>query len=129
MIYCIYAVQGTYAEKIQGHFCDTGNIRQIWHGFQALTDYKSRQGVSDDDASLIDRLNNFFAQKHQTQQPEVGLFPLHHLSGPALIISATDTRRTLTRVNPRKAGGLDNIPGCVLRTCAGELAGNHPQIL
>ena len=42
--------------------------------------------------------------------------------GPALTINAADTRRTLTRVNPRKAGGPDKIPGRMLRTCAGELA-------
>ena len=45
------AEKGIYAEKIQGHLCDTGNTRQMWQGVQALTDYKSRQGVSDDDAS------------------------------------------------------------------------------
>ncbi|KAK3529508.1 hypothetical protein QTP70_031750, partial [Hemibagrus guttatus] len=31
-------------------------------------------------------------------------------------------RRTLCRVNPRKSAGPDNIPGTVLRECAGQLA-------
>lgn len=37
-------------------------------------------------------------------------------------INAADTCRTLTRVNPRKAGCQDNIPSRVPRTCAGGLA-------
>ncbi|KAL0146881.1 hypothetical protein M9458_057820, partial [Cirrhinus mrigala] len=32
-----------------------------------------------------------------------------------------DVRKTLTRINPRKAAGLDNIPGHVLRDCAAQL--------
>ncbi|PJG57305.1 hypothetical protein, partial [Aeromonas cavernicola] len=33
-----------------------------------------------------------------------------------------DVRKTLCRVNPRKAAGPDNIPGRVLRGCADQLA-------
>ncbi|KAK3573286.1 hypothetical protein QTP86_019399 [Hemibagrus guttatus] len=33
-----------------------------------------------------------------------------------------DVRKTLRRVNPRKAAGPDNIPGSVLRECAEQLA-------
>ncbi|KAI2655641.1 hypothetical protein H4Q32_024234 [Labeo rohita] len=33
----------------------------------------------------------------------------------------TDVRKTLSRINPRKAAGPDNIPGCVLRDCAAQL--------
>ncbi|KAL0199362.1 hypothetical protein M9458_007902, partial [Cirrhinus mrigala] len=32
-----------------------------------------------------------------------------------------DVRKTLSRVNPRKAVGPDNIPGHVLRDCAAQL--------
>ncbi|MCJ8741284.1 hypothetical protein PDJAM_G00068850 [Pangasius djambal] len=34
---------------------------------------------------------------------------------------ATNVRKTLSRINPRKAAGPDNIPGHVLRDCAAQL--------
>ncbi|KAK3548114.1 hypothetical protein QTP70_004889 [Hemibagrus guttatus] len=39
--------------------------------------------------------------------------------GPGL--TKADVRKTLCRVNPRKAAGPDNIPGRVLRECAEQL--------
>ncbi|XP_058484694.1 uncharacterized protein LOC131459202 [Solea solea] len=80
----IKAAKRTYAEGIQGHLCDTGNTRRMWQGVQALTDYKSKQAV--DDASLPDRLNNFFAHfeaPHPTTRGRHGPSPT--AAGPALI--------------------------------------------
>ena len=120
----IKAASGTYAEKIQGH------TRWMWQGVQALRDYKSSQGVNDNDASLPDRLNNFFAQFEAPNPITRGrAVPSPPSIRPALTINAADTHRTLTSVNPRKAGGPDNIPVHVLRTCAGELADVLPHIL
>ena len=87
----------------------------MWQGVQALADYMSRQGVNDNEASLPDRLNNFFAHfeaLNPTARGRAGPFPL--FVSPAHTINTADIRRTLTRVNPWKAGGPDNIPGCVL---------------
>ncbi len=39
----------------------------------------------------------------------------------ALCLSAADVRKTLSRINPRKAAGPDNIPGRVLKDCAAPL--------
>ncbi|KAK3575550.1 hypothetical protein QTP86_029468 [Hemibagrus guttatus] len=39
-----------------------------------------------------------------------------------LCLTTADVRKTLCRVNPRKAAGPDNIPGRVLRKCAEKLA-------
>ncbi len=39
----------------------------------------------------------------------------------ALCLSAADVRKTLSRINPRKAAGPDNIPGRVLKDCAAQL--------
>ncbi len=39
----------------------------------------------------------------------------------ALCLSPADVRKTLSRINPRKAAGPDNIPGCVLKDCAEQL--------
>ncbi|KAK3513335.1 hypothetical protein QTP70_012365 [Hemibagrus guttatus] len=39
-----------------------------------------------------------------------------------LCLTTADVRKTLCRVNSRKAAGPDNIPGRVLRECAEQLA-------
>ncbi|KAL0180344.1 hypothetical protein M9458_025786, partial [Cirrhinus mrigala] len=39
----------------------------------------------------------------------------------AIVFQHDSVRKTLSRVNPRKAAGPDNIPGCVLRDCAAQL--------
>ncbi len=39
----------------------------------------------------------------------------------ALCLSAADVRKTLSRINSRKAAGPDNIPGRVLKDCAAQL--------
>ncbi len=39
----------------------------------------------------------------------------------ALCLSAADVRKTLSRINPQKAAGPDNIPGRVLKDCAAQL--------
>ena len=114
----IKAAKGTNAEKIQGHLSDTGNNRRMWQGVQALTDYKFRQGVNDDDASLPSSLSNFLARFEAPNLTTRGrAVPSPPSIGPALTINAADTCRALTRVNPQ-----NNIPGRVLTTCAGELA-------
>ncbi len=38
-----------------------------------------------------------------------------------LCLIAADVRKTLSRINPRKAAGPDNIPGRVLKDCAAQL--------
>ena len=98
----IKATKGTYAEKIQGPLCDTGNTRQMWQGVQALTDYKSRQEGNDNDASLPHRLNNLFAHFEVPNPTTRGKsVPSPPSIGPALTINAADTRWTLTRFNPQ----------------------------
>ncbi len=45
----------------------------------------------------------------------------HTHTDQVLCLSPADVRKTLSRINPRKAAGPDNIPGCVLRDCAAQL--------
>lgn len=75
-----------------------------------LTDYKTRQGVDDDDASLPDRLSNFFAHFEASKSTTRERAGPSTSVRPAFAINAADTRRTLTRVNPRKVTSPDNIP-------------------
>ncbi len=45
----------------------------------------------------------------------------HSISIGSVCLSAADVRKTLSRINPRKAAGPDNIPGRVLKDCAAQL--------
>ncbi|XP_072903786.1 uncharacterized protein [Hemitrygon akajei] len=108
-----------YAGKIHGHFCDTGDTRRMWQRIKALTDYKIRQKTDDGDASLPNRLNKFFTCFKASNTTARGrASPFLPSDQPAPIIDSEQTRRTLARVNPRKGGGPDNIPGRVLKECA-----------
>ncbi|XP_059831519.1 uncharacterized protein LOC132397158 [Hypanus sabinus] len=119
----IRKVKKAYAGKIHGHFCDTGGTRRMWQGIKALTDYKIWQKTIDSNASLPNRLNKFFARFEASNTTARGrASPFLPSDQPAPIIGLEQTRRTLARVNPRKAGGPDNIPGCVLKEHADVLA-------
>ena len=82
-------------------------------------------GVSD--ASLPHRLNEFYAQfEALNQTPGRKIIP--PVEEQALSLSIADVRKSLSRVNPRKAAGPDNIPGQVLKDCAAQLAGVFTDI-
>lgn len=97
----------------------------MWQGIQTLTHYlyKGRQNTDVSDASLPDRLNRFFARfEASNMTPRGTASPLIPSDQLALSIDPEHTRRTVTRVNSRKATGPDNIPGCMLKESANELA-------
>ncbi|XP_055487592.1 uncharacterized protein LOC129694857 [Leucoraja erinacea] len=119
----IRAAKRAFAGKIQGHLCDTGDTRRMWKGIQTLTGYKARQQVTDTNTSLPDELNNFFARFDAANTtPKGRASPCLQTDQPVLTIDSMDTRRILSKVNPWKAVGPDNIPGRVLKECAEELA-------
>ncbi|KAK3518528.1 hypothetical protein QTP70_001495 [Hemibagrus guttatus] len=51
----------THAQRIHGHFQDSGDSRRMWQGIQAITNYKTTPSACDSDASLPDALNDFYA--------------------------------------------------------------------
>lgn len=119
----IKAAKRKYAGKFQENLSNTGNTRQMGLGIQQLTGYKTRTETEESDGSLPDRLNNFLAQFGASGGPPRGRAGLPPPPGQAsVVISEANTRRTLARINPQKAAGLDNIPGRVLMACADELA-------
>ncbi|KAL0195023.1 hypothetical protein M9458_008595, partial [Cirrhinus mrigala] len=110
-----------YGQRSNEHFNSTRDTRRMWQGIQAITDYKPNQRSSDGDPSLPDELNDFFAQfDAQNKEPTRKATPSS--SDHVFRLSTADVRRTLSRVNPRKAAGPDLIPGRVLRECADQLA-------
>ncbi|KAI3364745.1 hypothetical protein L3Q82_000901 [Scortum barcoo] len=82
-----------YAQRIQGHFTDP---------------------------SLPDALNNFYARFDDPNTSPSTRFTPPPGEEP-LRVTAAEVRRTLQRINPRKAAGPDNISGRVLKGCAYQL--------
>ncbi|KAK3561274.1 hypothetical protein QTP86_030688, partial [Hemibagrus guttatus] len=65
-------------------------------------------------------LNNFFGSfeiYNNTQAQEIP--PFSH--NEAVCLTPVKVKKTLLRINPRKAPGPDNIPGRVLKNCAEDL--------
>ncbi|KAK3568085.1 hypothetical protein QTP86_030304 [Hemibagrus guttatus] len=52
----------THAQRIHGHFQNSGDSRIIWQGIQAIMNYKTTPSACDSDTSLSDMLNNFYTR-------------------------------------------------------------------
>ncbi|CAI5660864.1 unnamed protein product [Oreochromis niloticus] len=68
-----------------------------------------------------DALNNFYA-RFDRQNDVAARKSTPPPNDQVLCLTTAEVRKTLRRVNPRKAAGPDNIPGRVLRECAEQLA-------
>ncbi|KAI5627505.1 gastrula zinc finger protein XlCGF28.1-like [Silurus asotus] len=113
--------RSAHAKKIHNHFQDSGDIRRMWQGIQAITNYKTTSPACDRDTSLPDVLNNFYA-RFEVQNNVVARKTIPPPTDQVLCLTTAEVRKTLCRVNPRKSAGPDNIPGRVLRECAEQLA-------
>ncbi|KAK3518582.1 hypothetical protein QTP70_004083 [Hemibagrus guttatus] len=87
----------------------------MWQGIQSITNNRPAPPACDSDASLPNALNNFYA-RFEAQND------VTYSENQVLCLTMADVRKTLCRINPRKAAGPDNIPGRVLRECAEQLA-------
>ena len=70
-----------------------------------------------------DELNEFYARfeaQHPDQQS--GMLGMRSTQYSPLMVPSADVRKVLSKTNPRKAAGPDNIPGCALRVCSSERA-------
>ncbi len=115
------------ASKMQnGHMLKN---QQSLHGHQRHTEpvashtdhhYKPLPQACDDDPSLPDTLNHFYSWFEMQNDTPAQKLPTPP-NDQALCLSATDVRKTLSRINPRKAAGPDNIPGRVLKDCVAQL--------
>ncbi|KAK3557811.1 hypothetical protein QTP86_002689 [Hemibagrus guttatus] len=111
----------THAQRIHGHFQDSGDSLRMWQGIQAITNYKTIPSACDSYASLPDELNDFYT-RFEAQNNVAARKTIPPPNDQVLCLSTADVKRTLCRVNPRKSAGPDNIPGRVLRECAEQLA-------
>ncbi|KAK3537347.1 hypothetical protein QTP70_008789 [Hemibagrus guttatus] len=92
----------------------------MWQGIQSITIYRPAPSACDSDASIPDALNNFYAWL-DAQNDVMARKTIPPPEDQMLWLSMADVKKTLCRVNPRKAAGPDNIPGRVLRGSAEQL--------
>ncbi len=110
----------SYAQKINNHFTDRRDTQSLGQAIQTITDYKPPPQACDDDTSLPDALIHFSSRfEMQNYTPAQKL--LTPPNDQAFCLFPADVRKTLTRINPRKAVGPDNIPVRVLKDCAEQL--------
>lgn len=114
------AAKRAYGQKIQSHFTDTKDSRRLWQGIQTVTGYRPTPPPCEDSTDFLNSLNVFFSRFEEnnttipTKAPQCS-------EDATLQLDPADVRRTLRKVNPRKAAGPDNITGRVLRDCADSL--------
>lgn len=117
----IKLARATYRQKLEDSLASS-NSRDLWSGVQKVTNYKpANLKLCSDDESLPNELNRFYARFDKTPPPHV-VKPVND-GEPPLVIAETDVRRTLSKLNVRKAAGPDDISGRLLRTCAEQLSG------
>lgn len=109
-----------FSRKIADQFSDSRDTRSLWRGIQTITDYKPSSQTCDDSPLLLDQLNEFFARFEAANKTPAQKIPLTP-EDQVLSLSPSRVRRTLSRIDAKKASGPDDIPGRVLKDCAGEL--------
>ncbi|KAK3520265.1 hypothetical protein QTP70_019668, partial [Hemibagrus guttatus] len=102
-----------HSQRIHGHFQSRGDTRRMWQGIQSITNYRPASPACDSDASLPDALNSFYA-RFEAWNDVTARKTIPPPEDQVLSHTTADVRKTLRRVNPRKAAGPDNIPGRVL---------------
>ena len=109
-----------HSSRVTHHFTDSRDTRSLWQEIQTITDYKPRLQTCDNDITLLNSLNNFFGRFEADNSIPAQKTPLPP-DDQVLSPSSASVRRSLSRINSRKAAGPDNIPGRVLKDCAEEI--------
>ncbi len=109
-----------YSRRIAHRFSDSRDTRSLWQGIQTITDYKPPPQTCDSTIPLLNELNAFFA-RFEAQNSTTAQKTPPPPGDQVMTLSSDSVRRSLSRINARKAPGPDNIPGRVLRDCAVEL--------
>lgn len=116
-----------YSKKIAQCFRDSRDTRSLWQGIQSITDYKPPPQTCDNTSSLLNDLNGFFA-RFEALNSTLAQKSTPPPADQVLTLSPDKVRRAFSKINARKAPGPDNIPGRVLKDCAGELAEVYTDI-
>ena len=111
-----------YRNKLEEQFC-SGNSREVWQGLESITNYKMKSHKFNDDPSLPDQLNEFYARfDRENTSPVVTTSGVTDELPPPFVIEEESVRKALACQNTRKAAGPDGISNSTLRHCADQLA-------
>ncbi|KAI2644718.1 Phosphopantetheine adenylyltransferase [Labeo rohita] len=116
-----------YSRGISHRFSDSRDTPSLWRGIQTITDYEPPPQTCDSTISLLNELNTFFPH-FEVQNSTTAQKTPPPPGDQVMTLSPDSVRRSLSRINARKALGPDNIPGRVLRDCAVELTGVFTDI-
>ena len=104
--------------KIQGHF-SSNDPHSMWRGIKSITDYNRKSAECPPDPLLPDALNIFHARFEASSTSTIARFKI---SPDIPSTTSAEVRKTLHKINPRKAAGPDGVPGRVLRDSAHQLS-------
>ncbi len=116
----LHKAKRQYSRRIAHRFSDSRETRSLWQGIQTITDYKPPPQTCDGTIPLLNELNAAFA-RFEAQNSTTAQKTPPPPGDQVMTLSPDSVRRSLNRINARKAPGPDNIPGRVLRDCAVEL--------
>ncbi|KAK1796497.1 hypothetical protein P4O66_009530, partial [Electrophorus voltai] len=89
--HAIREAKRAHAQRIHGHFKDTGDIQRMWEGIQAITNYRKTSPFCDSDATLPDALNAFYAW-FEAQNNVAAEKSIPPQNDQALCLTAADVR-------------------------------------
>ncbi len=129
----VRAAKRRYRERIESHF-QLNDSRRMWQGLKTICSSGNNSSAEvRADPLLAEELNTFYGRFECNGGATLPI----SASGSSrqssdvdhvITVSEDEVRRELRRVNFRKAAGPDGITGCVLRSCADQLAGLFTSI-
>ncbi|KAK1806308.1 hypothetical protein P4O66_000183 [Electrophorus voltai] len=109
--HAIREAKRAHAERIHGHFKDTGDTQRMWEGIQAITNYRKTSPSCDSDATLPDALNDFYA-RFEAQNNVIAEKSIPPQNDQVLCLTVADLRHTLVKLTHGKL--LDQITSWVV---------------
>ncbi|KAI3373176.1 hypothetical protein L3Q82_006371 [Scortum barcoo] len=93
----------------------------MWRGIKCITDYNTREMHNAPGTPLYPTLSTTSTPCFDDPNTSPSTRFIPPPGEEPLRVTAAEVRRTLQRINPRKAAGPDNISGWVLKGCAYQL--------
>jgi hypothetical protein len=110
-----------YKTKIESYYTGSDTCLMC-QGLQTITDYKGKHNRElPSETSLPDKLNHFYA-RFEASNIEACMRSSAVQDDGVITLSVADVSKSFRQVNIHKAAGPDGLPGCVLKSCADQLA-------
>ncbi len=123
----VRATKRRYRVRFESHF-QLNDFRRMWQGLKTIC-FSGNNSSAEvrADPLLAEELNTFYGRFEcnggGATLPSTASGSCRQSSDHVFTLSEDEVWRELKRVNVRKAAGPDGITGCVLRSCADQLAG------